>query len=50
MPPHLTGVLLLLALLCACGNTRAVRLDMGQGQPVIHLPLGVATCQSGISG
>jgi hypothetical protein len=38
MAPRLTSALLLLALLSACGSTRLVRLDMGQGQPLIHIP------------
>ncbi|ATB33772.1 AHH domain-containing protein [Melittangium boletus] len=38
MAPRLTGALLLLALISACGTTRIVRLDTGQGQPTLHIP------------
>lgn len=38
MAPRLTGTLLLLALLSACSASRVVRLDMGPGQPLIHIP------------
>ena len=38
MALRLTGALLLLALLSACGTTRSVRLDTGQGQPTLHIP------------
>lgn len=38
MAPRLTGALLLLALLSACGASRVVRLEVGQGQPLIHIP------------
>jgi len=38
MALRLTGALLLLALLSACGTTRSMRLDTGQGQPTLHIP------------
>ncbi len=39
MDPRLLVVaVLFLALSTACSTTRVVRLDMGQGQPIIHLP------------
>ena len=38
MAPRLTATLLLLALLSACSASRVVRLDMGQEQPLIHIP------------
>ncbi|ATB33911.1 AHH domain-containing protein [Melittangium boletus] len=38
MAPRLTGALLLLALLSACGATRVVRVDLGQDQSIIHIP------------
>jgi hypothetical protein len=38
MAPRLTGVLLLLVLLSACGASRVVRLEMGQGQTLIRIP------------
>jgi len=38
MTPRLAAVALLLALLTACTPSRVVRLDTGQGEPLIHLP------------
>src|SRR3712207_6028413 len=38
MPARLTVVALLLALCTACGTTRVVRLDTGQGEPLLHIP------------
>lgn len=37
-PRRLGVVVLLLALSTACSTTRVVRLDTGQGQPLIHIP------------
>ncbi len=38
MVPRLSGVVLLLALSAARSTARVVRLDTGQGRPLIHLP------------
>ena len=38
MAPRLSGALLLLAVLSACGASRVVHLEVGQGQPLIHIP------------
>jgi len=38
MAPRLTGALLLLALLSACGASRVVRLEVAQGQSLLHIP------------
>jgi hypothetical protein len=38
MAPHRIVVVFLLAWLPACTATRAVRLDLGQGEPLLHIP------------
>jgi len=38
MTARLTAAVMLLALLTACGTTRVVRLETGQGEPLLHLP------------